>query len=258
MPCTSLQLHRFAAPAPLCTALVDVLEQELRHHLSPGATVRPLGLATGRTMEPLYAALVARLQGWSGPDRQRLRAVWCSYNLDEYLGLKAGDARSYRQFMAEQLAKPLQLPEDAVRLPDGQAADAVAEARSYAESLRALGGVGLQLLGLGANGHVGFNEPPCDRQQPCRVVALSEATRSQNAGLFAGDPSAVPGRAITLGLVEILAAREVHLVVTGRSKAEVLKRLLELQQPDPELPASWLLLHPRVQLWADAEALSLA
>ncbi|MEB3253756.1 MAG: glucosamine-6-phosphate deaminase, partial [Synechococcus sp.] len=101
MPCTSLQLHRFTAPALLCTALVDVLEQELRHHLSPGATMRPLGLATGRTMEPLYAALVARLQGWSGPDRQRLRAVWCSYNLDEYLGLKAGDARSYRQFMTE-------------------------------------------------------------------------------------------------------------------------------------------------------------
>jgi glucosamine-6-phosphate deaminase len=116
----------------------------------------------------------------------------------------------------------------------------------------------VQLLGLGSNGHVGFNEPPCGRERVCRVVELSEATRRQNAGLFGGDPAAVPPRAITLGLKEILAAEQIHLVVTGRGKAPILGRLLAMDQPDPAVPASWLLEHPQFSLWADADALSLS
>ena len=258
LACSSLQLHRFAAPASLCASLVDVLERELRQWFIASAGRRPLGLATGRTMEPLYAGLVQRLRRWSSADRRRLSQLWSSFNLDEYVGLMRGDRRSYRAFMAAHLAQPLQLPAAAFHLPDGQAPDPEAAAAFYARRVQASGGIGLQLLGLGTNGHVGFNEPPCGPEQVCHVVTLAEATCQQNAAMFGGDAAAVPRQAITLGLSEILAAREIHLVVTGRSKAPVLARLLAMQRPDDSLPASWLLDHPRVQLWADAGALSLA
>lgn len=253
-----MQLRRFDAPISLCKSLVDVLEQELRQLLIHGPAARPIGLATGRTMEPVYAGLVMRLQGWSATDRQRLRLVWSSFNLDEYIGLASRDPRSYRAFMDTWLGQPLQLTSSCLRVPDGQAMDPTVAAEDYSRDVQASGGIGLQLLGLGANGHVGFNEPPCGPEQRCHVVTLSEATRHQNASMFGGTPAAVPHQAITLGVAEILAAREIHLVVTGRSKALILARLLEMQRPDPSLPASWLLEHQRVQLWADAEALSLA
>ena len=114
----------------------------------------------------------------------------------------------------------------------------------------------MQLLGLGSNGHVGFNEPPCPPDQHCHEVELTPATRHQNAVLFDGCVEAVPQRAITLGLWEILEAAEIHLVVTGAAKAGILKRLLDLTEPDPALPASWLLTHPNVWLWCDAAALA--
>ena len=237
---------------------MDVLEQELRQLLTGGSLARPLGLATGRTMEPVYAGLVKRLQTWSGSDRQRLRKVWSSFNLDEYIGLEVRDPRSYQAFMDAWLGEPLQLSSSSLRVPDGQATDPDVAALNYSREVAARGGIGLQLLGLGANGHVGFNEPPCGPEQRCHVVTLSEATRHQNASMFGGNPSAVPHQAITLGVAEILAARDIHLVVTGRSKAPILARLLAMQRPEPSLPASWLLEHERVQLWADAEALSLA
>ena len=258
LACSSLQLHRFDTATSLCTSLVDLLERELRQRLTATTAARPLGLATGRTMEPVYAGLMQRLRSWSVADRQRLLQVWSSFNLDEYVGLAGTDPRSYRTFMDVHLGQPLQLPAAALQLPDGEAPEPDVAAALYARNLRASGGIGLQLLGLGTNGHVGFNEPPCGREQACHVVTLSEATRQQNAAMFGGDPAAVPRQAITLGLAEILAAREIHLVVTGRSKAPVLARLLAMQRPDSSLPASWLLDHPRVQLWADAAALSLA
>ena len=247
-----------SSAAALCTRLVDQLELALRLNLEGVAASRPLGLATGRTMELLYAVLVERLLGWSLGDLAALRRSWCSFNLDEYLGLPAGDPRSYRSFMNAQLGRPLSLPEGALLLPDGQAADADAAALAFQSALNDQGGIGVQLLGLGRTGHVGFNEPPCSRGQPCRVVELSDSTRRQNAGLFGGDPKAVPVQAITLGLKEILSAEQIHLVVTGREKAPILGRLLAMDQPDPALPASWLLEHPRVNLWADADALSLS
>ena len=237
---------------------MDVLEQELRQLLTSGSMARPLGLATGRTMEPVYAGLVKRLQTWSGTDRQRLRKVWSSFNLDEYIGLEVRDPRSYQAFMDAWLGQPLQLSSSSLRVPDGRAPDPDVAALNYSREVAARGGIGLQLLGLGANGHVGFNEPPCGPEQRCHVVTLSEATRHQNASMFGGNPAAVPHQAITLGVAEILAARDIHLVVTGRSKAPILARLLAMQRPEPSLPASWLLEHERVQLWADAEALSLA
>ncbi len=215
---------------------------------------QPLGLATGRTMEPVYASLVRQLALLPEAEQERLRERWLSFNLDEYVGVPPGTAGSFRRVMQEQLVRPLGLDPERVRLPDGLAADPDAEARRYGEELAAAGGIGLQLLGLGLNGHVGFNEPPCEADVACRCVPLCATTRQANASGFGGDPGAVPRRAITLGLREILAARSILLVVTGTSKAGILRRLLSTS-PSPQLPASWLRHHPDVTVFADREAL---
>ena len=216
---------------------------------------KPLGLATGRTMEPVYAALRLQLGRLRPQERQAIRDGWLSFNLDEYVGLAADDPRSFAAFMADQLQRPLGLRADQVRLPDGLATDPQAEAHRYATALAAAGGLGLQLLGLGGNGHVGFNEPPCAAEAPCRCLELSPATRAQNAGAFGGDAGAVPARAITLGMLEILAAERILLVVTGAAKAGILRRVLE-EPPHDNLPASWLQGHPAVTVIADAAALA--
>ena len=169
------------------------------------------------------------------------------------MGLGPADAGSFAAVMAEALGLPLGLAPGQLQLPDGLAADPAAEARRYGAAVAAAGGMALQLLGLGSNGHVGFNEPPCAADAPCRCLALSGATRLQNAGAFGGDPAAVPARAITLGTAEILAARRVLLVVTGTAKAEILRRSLH-EPPCPEVPASWLQQHPQLQVVVDAAA----
>jgi len=240
-------------PSLLMEAVVDHWERRLRERLDQRQP-QPLGLATGRTMEPFYRELVQRLQGWAAPERERLLTGWLSFNLDEYVGLTADAPASFAATMQRCLGQPLGLGADTLRLPDGAAADPASEAERYGLDLRHAGGLGLQLLGLGANGHVGFNEPPCGREACCRVVHLNSVTRQQNAEAFGGDPERVPSRAITLGIAEILAAREIHLVVTGAAKAGILKTVL--QGPvTPEVPATWLREHPQLHLWADDAAL---
>ncbi|MEB3175992.1 MAG: glucosamine-6-phosphate deaminase [Synechococcus sp.] len=254
MPVFPHQLIQRSEPEGLLQACAELLEQRLRQRLTQ-VRPRPLGLATGRTMEPLYLALVARLLAWPPEQLAALQRSWLSFNLDDYVGLSWGDPAGYRHYMRQRLADPLGLSDDQLRLPDGHTTDPAAAAQAYGEALAAAGDVGVQLLGLGSNGHVGFNEPPCGADAICRVVELSPATRQQNAELFGGAAENVPARAITLGLREILAAEEIHLVVTGAAKAGILQRLLD-SCPDPGLPASWLRQHPRVWIWADAAALA--
>jgi glucosamine-6-phosphate deaminase len=233
-------------------AVAAVVADRLLEALEQGG---PVGLATGRTMEPVYAALRRRLELWSPERRQRLLARWRSFNLDEYVGLGPQDPGSFAAVMAEALGRPLGLAPHQLQLPDGRATDPDAEARRYAAAVADAGGIALQLLGLGSNGHVGFNEPPCPADAPCRCLTLSAETRRQNAGAFGGDPTAVPARAITLGTAEILAARRVLLVVTGEAKAGILRRALQ-EPPVAVVPASWLQLHPQVEVLVDAAAAS--
>ena len=214
---------------------------------------KPLGLATGRTMEPFYGALVQRLAAWPAARLAELKRCWLSFNLDEYVGLPSADDRSFAAYMHKQLGRHLELAPHQLCLPDGTADDPAAEARRYTAAVQEAGGIGLQLLGLGGNGHVGFNEPPSPAGCRCRVVDLKQATRIQNAEAFGGDPDQVPKRAITLGLDEILAADEIHLIVTGAAKAEILRTAL-LDPCSAEVPASWLQHHSRVHLWVDDAA----
>jgi glucosamine-6-phosphate deaminase len=242
----------------LALPTVEAVAQHAAHALLEACLERPrrpLGLATGRTMEPVYSAFAALVQACSPLERDTVRDQWSSFNLDDYVGLAPQDDGAFAGEMRRSLCQPLGLDPDRVRLPDGLASDPVAEASRYSAALRQAGGVGLQLLGLGMNGHVGFNEPPCGADRRCRCVSLSDSTRQANAAAFGGDPARVPARAITLGLAEILQAERILLVVTGAAKAPILRRLLE-GPPSEDLPASWLHTHPSVCLLADASALS--
>lgn len=247
---TGWRLQVFSSPSQLANEVARIL---LRRQLDQPQ--RPLGLATGRTMSPIYVALAAAVQCLPEPQRQRLQRDWLSFNLDEYVGLGADDRPSFRATMIRSLVHPLGLEPERVLVPDGLATDPQREAERYATTLAEAGGLGLQLLGLGLNGHVGFNEPPCGPEVPCRCLRLSPSTREANASAFAGAASAVPERAITLGLREILAAERILLLVTGPNKAEILQRLL-CQPPSPLLPASWLKHHPAVTLMVDAAAIA--
>ena len=249
---STLSVQRRPQPLELMEAIVDHVVVHLASALDQEC-LKPLGMATGRTMEPFYGALIQRLAAWPSSRLERLKRCWLSFNLDEYVGLSPGDRRSFAAYMHAQLGCHLDLSPGQLQLPDGTAKDPAEEARRYGSALHQAGGIGLQLLGLGGNGHVGFNEPPSPAGSRCRVVTLQQATRIQNAGAFGGNPDEVPEQAITLGLEEILAADEIHLVVTGAAKAEILRQAL-LEPCSAEVPASWLQHHSCVHLWVDDAA----
>ena len=207
-----------------------------------------LGLATGSTPLPLYGELTRRSDagevGFSG-----VRTV----NLDEYVGLQADHPQSYRYFMRRHLFDHIPIDPANTALPDGMATDLAAECRAYDQLIEKWGGIDLQVLGIGHNGHIGFNEPGSVFTLKTHVVEIAERTRKANARFFDGDPKKVPAQAITMGIGNIMAARRILLLVTGKSKAGILCRAL-CGDVTPRVPASVLQLHPLVTVIADREA----
>lgn len=207
-----------------------------------------LGCATGRTMESVYAELVASHRAGS-VELARLR----TFNLDEYVGLEPDDPRSYHHFMRARFFDPIGLPLARTRLPNGVASDLGAEARAFERAIVEAGGIDLQLLGLGESGHIGFNEPLSALMSRTREKALTPTTRAQNAAMFGGDPAAVPARALTMGVGTILEAREVLLVATGAAKAAMLARATE-GPITASVSATALQLHPNCKVIVDEAA----
>jgi glucosamine-6-phosphate deaminase len=207
-----------------------------------------LGCATGRTMEGIYGELV-RISRAEGLDYARVR----TFNLDEYVGLAASDERSYHHYMQEMLFRHVNLRPEHTHLPNGMAADLPAEAARYEAEIAAAGGIDLQLLGLGNSGHIGFNEPLSSLMSRTREKALAPQTRKQNAGMFGGDPDAVPPRALTMGVGTILEAREVLMIATGAHKAEILATATE-GPITAMVSATALQLHPRCHVLVDEAA----
>ena len=203
-----------------------------------------LGLATGRTMEQVYDLLSAMK-----PDLAACR----SFNLDEYIGVPAADVHSYRSYMNERLFDRVNMPRANSHVPDGMAEDLDAEAARYERLIRDAGGIDLQLLGIGEDGHIGFNEPLSALMSRTREKALSPATRRQNAAMFGGDPDRVPKRALTMGVGTILEAHRVLLLATGPAKADVLARAIE-GPITAMISASALQLHPRCTVIVDEDA----
>lgn len=209
-----------------------------------------LGLATGATMEPVYAEL-ARLHR-----EERLDFSHCTtFNLDEYIGLAPEDPRSYHAVMREALFRHVNLGGAATHLPDGMATDVASACARYEQRIRACGGIDLQLLGIGQSGHIGFNEPLSALRSRTREKALSPVTLAQNARYFGGDPARVPRRAITMGVGTILEARRCVALVTGAHKAAILARAVE-GPLGAMVSASALQLHPSCVVVSDEAAAS--
>ena len=180
-----------------------------------------LGLATGRTMEGVYARLVRMAR------EEKLDFSLCrTFNLDEYVGLPWSDRHSYRHYMNHHLFMQVNIELRNTHLPDGTVADLNAECARYEALIRRFGGIDLQLLGIGRAGHLGFNEPLSALRSRTRVKALAPATLAQNAPLFT-DPSLMPRRAITMGVGTILEGRRCVLLATGEEKAEIIAKAVE-------------------------------
>lgn len=207
-----------------------------------------LGLATGSTPLPLYAELVRRSRAGT-LDFSRVRSV----NLDEYVGLSPDHPQSYQYFMRENLFAHIPMKPGNAVLPDGLAEDLEGECRAYDRRIQDWGGVDLQLLGIGHNGHIGFNEPGPVFTLWTHVVQLAESTRTANARFFDGDPKKVPVQAITMGIGSIMSARKILLMAAGRDKAEALSQAFG-GDVNPQVPASILQLHPDVTVIADRDA----
>jgi len=206
-----------------------------------------LGLATGMTMERVYAELV-RLHGEEDLDFSLVR----TFNLDEYIGIDPGHPGSYRYYMNKKLFDHVNVDVRNTHLPHGTAPDLDEECRRYEALIGACGGIDLQLLGIGRSGHIGFNEPLSALQSRTRAKALTPTTIAQNRDHF-DPPSSMPRRGITMGVGTILEARECLLLVTGDSKAGVLAKAVE-GPVTSMISATALQLHPRCKVIADEEA----
>ncbi|SFS81010.1 glucosamine-6-phosphate deaminase [Marininema halotolerans] len=207
-----------------------------------------LGLATGATPRGMYQMLVASHQE-KGVSFRNVQTV----NLDEYVGLERHHPSSYHTYMAMHFFRWIDIDRSHTHLPNGKAEDLTLECFRYEDLIHHMGGVDLQVLGLGRNGHIGFNEPGTSFHARTHVVELARSTRRANARYFAREDE-VPSRAITMGIATILESREIVLLASGSGKSEAITRLLE-GKIQHQFPATALLEHPKVTMIVDREAL---
>lgn len=207
-----------------------------------------LGLPTGRTSILLYDALVDRHRNGEA-DFSRAR----SFNLDEFSGLPPGDPRSYRAFMHRQFFDRVNLPLDRAYLPDGSLRDWRHAAREYDEAISDAGGLDICLAGIGANGHLAFNEPAGALESGTHRERLAPGTRRANAHLFGGRPRDVPTHGLTMGMAALLGARTVILLATGSEKAAIVRRAFA-GRITTRVPASLLQAHPNALAVLDRAA----
>jgi glucosamine-6-phosphate deaminase len=207
-----------------------------------------LGLATGRTMEQVYTRLVA-LHVTDGLDLSRCT----TFNLDEYCGLPPGSPNSYRAYMNHHLFDRTNIALEKTHLPSGDAQDCGATRAQYDAAIRSAGGIGLQLLGIGATGHIGFNEPLSSFASRTRVVTLDHGTLQQNAEMFDGIVADVPKQAVTMGVATILETRRAVLLATGLGKADIIARAVE-GPVTAMISATALHFHPDCTIVLDEDA----
>jgi len=218
--------------------------------LADGIRAKPnlvLGLATGRTMEAVYVEL-ARMHRQEYLDFSLVP----TFNLDEYIGLGPDNRNSYRYYMNYNLFNNVNIDKRNTHLPNGLAEDVEAEGERYDQAIRESGGVDIQLLGLGRDGHIGFNEPLSSLASRTRAKSLTPETIEQNSPLFE-HPEDMPRRAFTMGVGTILEARNILMLVTGKEKADILAQAVE-GPITSMITASALQMHPHVVVVTDEEA----
>ncbi|MCY7917393.1 glucosamine-6-phosphate deaminase [Bacillus vallismortis] len=208
-----------------------------------------LGLATGSTPVGLYKQLISDYQ--SGEiDFSKVT----TFNLDEYAGLSPSHPQSYNHFMHEYLFQHINMQPGHIHIPQGDNPQLEAECKVYEDLIRRAGGIDIQILGIGANGHIGFNEPGSDFEDRTRIVKLSESTIQANARFFGGDPVLVPRLAISMGIQTILEfSKHIVLLASGEEKADVIQKMAE-GPVTTDVPASILQKHHLVTVIADQKA----
>ena len=227
----------------IAAVAADVFEAVVRR--KPAAVI---GLATGSTPLPAYRELIRRHEAGTGPS---YAAVTC-FNLDEYVGLPAGHEQSYRATIARELTDGLGISPDQVNGPDPSPDGLPTAGERYEALITAAGGIDVQFLGIGTDGHLAFNEPGSSLASRTRTKTLTEQTRKDNARFF-GSPDEVPTHVLTQGIGTILQARHLLLIVTGESKADAVAAAVE-GPVSASCPASALQLHPHVTVLVDQAA----
>jgi glucosamine-6-phosphate deaminase len=229
--------------------------ERLADTLAAGIAKNPhlkLGLSAGRTSILAYIGLVQRFHERGGFSFRNVTA----FGTDEYVGLSPFDHRSTRYLMNYHLFKQVDMPGEQTFVPRGDAKDLDAECRAWDLLIEARGGLDLVVLGLGHNGHVGLNEPGSSPKSRMRLVTLTPSTLAAlSDGSRFSNLESTPQTAITMGMATILEAREVLLIATGLGKADALHRMVE-GRSGPSVPASLLLTHPKLTVFADSDAAS--
>ena len=231
----------------------DAMSRKAADILAAHVILKPdcvLGLATGSTPIGMYKQLIAWYEQ-GVLDFSQVHTV----NLDEYRGLAPTHDQSYRYFMQHNLFDHVNVKGENTNVPDGLAADPEAECARYDQVIDSLGGTDVQVLGMGHNGHIGFNEPADHFPLGTHVVDLTDTTIDANARFFASRDD-VPKQALTMGVKNIMQSRHILVVVSGADKAPIVKKAF-FGPVTPQVPASILQLHPNVSIVADEAALSL-
>ncbi len=223
----------------------NILEKEIRN--KPDIV---LGLATGSTPIGTYNELIKAHKEY-GLDFSKVK----TFNLDEYVGLDGEHLNSYRYFMNEKLFDHININKENTYIPNGRVKNLDDYCKEYDNDIDRAGGIDIQILGIGTNGHIAFNEPADRLSVGTSIVNLTESTIKDNSRFF-DSMDEVPKTAITMGIGSILKAKKIILLASGKSKAPVMKKLLEENMVTTQLPASFLLLHPDVTIIVDEDAYS--
>jgi glucosamine-6-phosphate deaminase len=210
-----------------------------------------LGLPTGKSPIKTYAEL-RRMHDEGAIDFSRVR----TFNLDEFAGVPPDHPGSFRRFMDEHLFHHVNLPRANIHFLNGTADDLEAECARYEAAITAAGGIELQLLGIGSNGHIGFNEPGDELIAPTHRVSLHDVTRRDNAAMFGGEAGSVPREALSMGMGTILKASAIVLIATGDRKASCVQRMMR-GPLTTRVPASFLQTHRHVEVFLDRAAAAL-
>ncbi|WP_339226593.1 glucosamine-6-phosphate deaminase [Oceanobacillus sp. FSL K6-2867] len=210
-----------------------------------------LGLATGSTPEGLYQRIIKKYE----QNEVSFKDV-TTFNLDEYVGLEKNDPNSYYYFMNEKLFRHVDIEMDRVRVPNGVAEDLENECREHERAIEQAGGVDVQVLGIGGNGHIGFNEPGTPFSSKTHVVDLDQSTIQANARFFKSIDE-VPTQAVSMGIETIMNSKEILLLVSGEAKADAMAKLLNGEVSE-DFPASILKQHDNVTVIVDEAALTIA
>jgi len=222
----------------MCKYASNIVEQQIKSN--PKSV---LGLPTGSTPIGMYRDLIRKNLDFSGVT---------TFNLDEYYGLPKSNDQSYDYFMRSMFFNYINIDKNNINIPNGEAPDAAEECARYDAAIIAAGGIDLQVLGVGVNGHIGFNEPADALSPTTNLVKLTPSTIEVNSRFF-DKAEDVPKTAITMGMGNILQAKKIIILVNGKSKTDILKRTFS-EGVTTQNPSSFLLLHPDVTYIVDEEA----